>query len=181
MLIQGDLTNLRPIRRSDLKYIQSWINDPEVQYYAQEEYPFYFSPWLIKYIYYDGIHGQKKIFMIEDKKGNIIGELWLYPIDYIKKAAELVITIGRKEFRGSGYGKDVINTVKKYCFEDLMLDSICLKVFSFNTRAIRCYKSCGFRMIGRIPKKVVRFGMKYDELVMEVAARGRDVTTTQET
>lgn len=167
MFIQGSMTNLRPIRKGDLKYIQSWINDPEVQYFAQEEYPYYFNQWLIRYIYNDGINGKRMIFIIEDKKGNVIGELWLYPIDYVKKVAELVITIGRKELRGKGYGKDVINTIKRYCFEELKLDSIYLKVFSFNTRAIRCYKACGFNTIGRIPHKVVRNGMKYDELVME--------------
>lgn len=168
MVIRGSLTNLRPIKRSDLKYIQSWINDPEVQYYAQEEYPFYYSPWMVKYIYRDGINGRRMIFMIEDKNGNVIGELWLYPIDFKRKVAELVITIGKKELRGIGYGRDVINTAKKYCFGELGLESIYLKVFSFNSRAINCYKSCGFKAIGRIPQKVVRYGIKYDEIVMEV-------------
>lgn len=168
MLIQGSLTNLRPIRKGDLKYIESWINDPEVQYYAQEEYPFYFNSWLVRYIYNEGIKGNRLIFMIEDKEGNVIGELWLYPIDYNKKVSELVITIGRKNLRGKGYGKDVIDAVKKYCFEQLGINSIFLKVFSFNTRAINCYKSCGFKVIGRVPKKIIRYGMRYDELVMEL-------------
>jgi RimJ/RimL family protein N-acetyltransferase len=158
---------MRPIKKCDLKYIQSWINDPEVQFFAQEEYPYYFNAWLVRYIYSDGLDGKKMIFMVEDKKGNIIGEIWLYPIDYTKKSAELVITIGRKELRGKGYGRDVINTIKRYCFEELKLDSIYLKVFAFNTRAIRCYKSCGFNVIGRIPQKVIRNGIRYDELVME--------------
>lgn len=168
MVIQGSLTKLRPIRKNDLKHIQGWINDAEVQYYAQEEFPFYFNTWLIKYIYNDGINGKRKIFMIEDNKDNVIGELWLFPIDFTKKTTELVITIGRKELRGIGYGKDVINTIKKYCFNELLLERIYLKVFSFNVRAINCYKSCGFRISGKIPLKVSRYGVKYDELIMEL-------------
>jgi len=168
MVIEGNITKLRPIKKGDLKYIQSWINDSEVQYYAQEEYPFHFNSWLIKYIYNDGINGKRQIFIIEDKNQNVIGELWLFPIDLYKKTAELVITIGKKESRGLGYGKDVINAVEKYCFEKLGLETIYLKVFSFNARAISCYKACGFKVIGKIPGKVVRFGIKYDELVMEI-------------
>lgn len=168
MVLEGRLTLLRPIRKSDLKHIESWINDMEVQYYAQEEYPFYFEPWLVKHMYGDGIKGKKQIYIIEDKFKNVIGELWLYPIDYVKRTAELIITIGKRELRGRGYGKDAINTIKKYCFENLKLESIYLKVFSFNSRAINCYKACGFKIIGKIPGKVVRYGTRFDEYIMEV-------------
>lgn len=168
MRLEGNLTTLRPITKSDLKYIQTWINDVEVQYFAQEEFPFYYEPWLVKYMYGDGIKGKRMIFMIEDKKKNVIGELWLFPIDYKRKTAELVITIGSREHRGRGYGRDVIKNIMKYCFEELGLESIYLKVFSFNTRAIKCYKACGFKVVGRIPAKVVRYGVHYDEYIMEV-------------
>ncbi|MDI6618221.1 MAG: GNAT family protein [Clostridiales bacterium] len=168
MVIKGEITNLRSIRKSDLNYIQKWINDLEVQFYAQEEYPFFYDPWFIKYMYNDGIKGKRLIFMIEDKDGDVIGELWLFPMDYIKKTTELVITIGKKELRGIGYGKDAINTAKKFCFNHLRFNSIYLKVFSFNIRAIRCYKSCGFKIVGIIRDRVIRNGMKYDEFVMEL-------------
>lgn len=167
-MLEGKLTCIRPIRKSDLQYIQSWINDPEVQYYAQEEFPMYFEPWMVKYMYSDGIKGNRMIFMIEDKAGSVIGEVWLFPIDFKRKNAELVITIGRQELRGRGYGKDVINTIKTYCFNILKLESIYLKVFSFNTRAINCYKACGFKLIGKIPNKVTRYSVQYDEYIMEV-------------
>jgi RimJ/RimL family protein N-acetyltransferase len=167
-MLSGKLVNLRPIRRSDLKFISSWINDADVQYYSQEEYPCYFSPWVIKCIYSEGIKGKKYIFIIEDKAGNIIGEIWLDPIYLYNGSAELAIIIGRKEYRGRGYGKDVIDTVKKYCFKELNLNSILLKVFAFNIRAINCYKACGFKIIGRCKKNVTRNGAVYDELIMEV-------------
>lgn len=167
-MLEGKLVNLRLIRKSDLNHIQRWINDPEVQYYSQEEYPFYFDSLLIKKIYSEGIRGRRYILIMEDKAGNVIGELWLYPMDMIKKITELVIIVGRGDLRGKGYGKDAINTVKKFCFENLKLESIYLKVFSFNTRAINCYLACGFNIIGKSPRKVKRNGVEYDELVMEL-------------
>jgi len=167
-MIDGKLVNLRLIRKDDLKHIQQWINDLEVQYYSQENYPVYFNAALVKKIYSEGINRRRYIFMIEDKNGEVVGELWLYPIDLSRKVAELVIIIGKKDARGKGYGKDAINTIKEYAFKTLGLNSIYLKVFAFNIRAIKCYKACGFNVVGRNSKKVVRFGVKYDELIMEV-------------
>lgn len=167
-MLEGSLTTLRLIEKSDLKYIREWINDAEVQYYSQEQYPCFFDYWMVKAIYNDGIRRKKYIFIIEDKQKNIIGELWLNALDREKKTAELIIVIGTKEFRSRGYGRDAINTIKRFCFEDLGLKSIYLKVFEFNTRAINCYKSCGFRIIGRGKRKVIRSGIEYDELIMEV-------------
>lgn len=167
-MLEGKLVNLRLIRKDDLQYIQKWINDLEVQYYSQEKYPVYFNQALVKRIYSEGINGKRYIFIMEDKSGQVVGELWLYPIDFTKKIAELVIIIGRKDVRGKGYGRDAINTIKEYAFKNIGLKSIYLKVFSFNTRAIKCYKACGFAVIGRNSKKVTRFGIKYDELIMEL-------------
>jgi len=167
-MLEGRIVNLRLIKKSDLKYIQSWINDLEVQYYSQEEYPLYFNSFVIKRIYDEGLKGKRYIFIIEDKSGRVIGELWLYPIDLNKKITELVIVIGRKDYRSKGCGRDAINTIKEFCFNGLKLEVIYLKVFSFNMRAINCYKYCGFKIIGTSPKKVSRFGVEYDELIMEV-------------
>jgi RimJ/RimL family protein N-acetyltransferase len=167
-MLEGKLVNLRPIEKRDLKYIKEWINDYEVQYYSQEQFPFYFNNWIIRNIYKDGIKGKKPIFIIEDKHSNVIGELWLESMNRNRGTTELVIIIGRNEYRSKGYGRDAINTIREFCFERLGLESIYLKVFSFNERAINCYKSCGFRIIGRGDKKVVRYGVQYDELVMEL-------------
>ncbi|KPU45288.1 putative acetyltransferase YhhY [Oxobacter pfennigii] len=167
-MLKGKLVNIRWIKNSDLKYIFEWINDPEIQFFAQEDYPITFNQWHVRRIYSDGIKGKRYVFIIEDKTGYVIGELWLYPIDLRKKMAELVIVIGRKNFHGRGYGKDAINTIKKYCFEKLKLEAIYLKVFSFNRKAINCYLSCGFKTIGKGVKKVLRGDRYFEELIMEL-------------
>lgn len=169
MYIEGQQTILRQITFNDLKHIQGWINDLEVQYYAQEEFPLYFNYYDIKKIYQDGINGKKIIFIIEDKNNIPIGELWLFPIDIPKKVCELIITIGSKDYRSKGYGMDAILSAKKICFEILKLNKIYLKVFSFNIRAIKCYKKCGFKVIGNLKRKVSRYGVKYNIILMELS------------
>lgn len=167
-MLEGNLTRLRLIEKDDLKYIREWINDPEVQYYSQEQYPSFFDYWMVKAIYSDGIKRKIYIFIIEDKQKNIIGELWINALDRKRRTAELIIVIGRREFRSRGYGRDAIETIKKFCFDELSLKSIYLKVFEFNTRAINCYKACGFKIIGKGNRKVIRAGIEYNELIMGV-------------
>ena len=168
-MLKGKLVSLRPIIKSDLKFIRSWINDEDIQYYSQEQYPCYFNHYIITCIYNEGIKGKKIIFIIEDLSGEPIGEIWLDPVYIYNKTAELSIVIGKKEYRGKGYGKDAIDTMKNYCFKELNISSIYLKVFAFNIRAINCYKACGFKVIGRCNKMVIRSGIKYDELIMKLS------------
>lgn len=58
--------------------------------------------------------------------------------------AYLSITIGDKEMRGKGYGREAINLMKKFCFDELCVQSVHLEVLDTNEQAIKCYKSAGF-------------------------------------
>lgn len=53
------------------------------------------------------------------------------------------ITIG-KQFRNRGYGKEVINLIKEYLFEEENAKSIKLEVEVDNEIAINCYSNSGF-------------------------------------
>jgi RimJ/RimL family protein N-acetyltransferase len=50
----------------------------------------------------------------------------------------------------------------------LELDEIELFVLDFNERARRCYRSCGFREVTRIPSDVFEGGRRADDVVMAV-------------
>ena len=48
------------------------------------------------------------------------------------------------------------------------LHSIKLQVMSFNERALKCYKKCGFKEIGRIRENSFINGKYYDTIVMDI-------------
>jgi [ribosomal protein S5]-alanine N-acetyltransferase len=58
--------------------------------------------------------------------------------------------------------------VVQYAFGSLGLQRLDLAVLEFNERAIRCYKRCGFRVIGRAWEVVVIDGEPHHDVLMEI-------------
>lgn len=76
--------------------------------------------------------------------------------------------IGDEENRNNGYGQDTLNLLLDYGFNYLNLKNIMLKVFSFNERAINCYKKVGFKEIGRRRQSYYLKGKFYDDVYMDI-------------
>jgi len=76
--------------------------------------------------------------------------------------------IGEKAYWSQGHGTDAVRLLLRYGFNELNLNRICLHVYSFNTRAIRCYEKAGFVLEGRLRQDVFHHGEYADALVMSV-------------
>jgi RimJ/RimL family protein N-acetyltransferase len=80
----------------------------------------------------------------------------------------LGIIIGDKGHWGRGYGSDAIGALLRWAFDNLNLNRIHLTVWSYNTRAIRCYEKCGFRHEGIMRQARYYDGQYHDEWVMAI-------------
>ena len=78
------------------------------------------------------------------------------------------IFIGEKEGRDRGIGTEAINLILEYGFNYLNLNSIKLDVMEFNSRAIACYKKCGFKEMGRRRQCNYINGKYYDTILMDI-------------
>ena len=108
-------------------------------------------------------------FGIISKEGDeLIGFCGFSCVDLIHENAELKIFIGDKKNRGQGYGKEAIKLLLDYGFNNLNLNNIMLKVFSFNKKAIKLYESLGFKKFGIRHKTYCFKSQFYDEIYMEV-------------
>lgn len=67
-----------------------------------------------------------------------------------------------------GYGSDALKVLNKFIFEEVNMNKIKLSAFSFNHRAIACYKKVGFQEEGRLKKEIYRNGKYHDEIVMAI-------------
>lgn len=65
------------------------------------------------------------------------------------QAAWLSINIGDKDFKGHGYGTEVMQLLLKVCFQTLGVYSVHLDVLEANKAGVKCYEKCGFRVSGR--------------------------------
>lgn len=108
---------------------------------------------------------QFAIVRLEDDK--LIGNCGFQEIDQLRQCADVGLFIGDEENRNKGYGQDVLKLLLDYGFNYLNFNNIMLRVFSFNERAINCYKKVGFKEIGRRRQAYYLNGRFYDQVYMD--------------
>lgn len=108
------------------------------------------------------------IFLIE--KDQYIGNIELKVISHIARRGSLGIVIFNQNYWGKGFGAEAIELLLDFGFSVLNLNTIELEVFSFNKRALACYKKVGFIEIGR--KRDAHFisGQYHDIILMDISA-----------
>jgi RimJ/RimL family protein N-acetyltransferase len=73
----------------------------------------------------------------------------------------LSIALG-PDFHGKGYGKDAMQLLVHYGFNELNLHRLQLTVFSYNEGAIKLYDSIGFKHEGTFREFLKRDGKRHD-------------------
>ena len=73
----------------------------------------------------------------------------------------LSIALG-PDYQGKGYGKDAMQLLVNYGFNELNLHRLQLTVFSYNAGAIKLYDSIGFKHEGTFREFLKRDGKRHD-------------------
>jgi len=153
MFCKGEKTNLRSIKPTDFSKIIKWQKNELLKQYIGNKLPTSIKECEIRYLASSNL--LNRIFGIEDKNGNFIGEIEINHIKWKDKQAELFLYIGEKDLWGKGYGCDALKTFLNYIFNEKKFKYIYLRVYEHNTRAIKCYEKCGFKKRG-----ILRFNKK---------------------
>jgi len=172
IFIKGKLVALRNKLAEDAELDYSWRVDPELaaldattplrMTYASflriaEDEIRYPVPW-------------SKRFAIETLEGTMIGNCMYYDIDYARGQAEMGILIGDREYWNLGYGSDAVETLVTHIFTDTTLNRIYLHTLSWNIRAQKSFKKCGFVELGPVTKA------GYDFIMMELVKESWQAT-----
>ena len=168
--LRGEKVGLAVMEKSDLEAFRGWISDPEVSVFLG---PAFWRTYTREdeEEWYERTRKEQRtvvfsLMTLPEEK--LIGNTSLFDIDAMNGRAELGIFIGDKEYWGKGYGTEATMLMLDYGFNALNLHSISLRVYSFNTRAIKCYEKAGFKMAGRLREAVLRVGERHDELFMDL-------------
>jgi RimJ/RimL family protein N-acetyltransferase len=97
-----------------------------------------------------------------------IGNVSLRDVNQLNGSAELAIVVSAPGRLGKGYGTDAVNAILDFGFGELRLERIELRVFDYNTRAVRSYEKSGFQTDA--VQRHARFhrGVLHDVLVMSI-------------
>jgi RimJ/RimL family protein N-acetyltransferase len=99
---------------------------------------------------------------------SFIGHIRLDKVDTTDRRASLAIGIDDAGCIGKGLGPEAINLVQRFAFDQLKLHRLSLRVLAFNTRAIRAYEKCGFKVEGKEREAALVDGKWHDDVIMGI-------------
>jgi len=167
----GTKCYLSPCNLEDVLKWAEWFNDLEVTIPLGDEAYTPSSADGERKVIENIIKNKNHIFsIVELETDTLIGRCMLFDIDQVNRRAMLGIVIGEKGHWGKGQGQEAIKLLLDYGFNLLNLNSIMLGTFSFNERAINCYKKVGFKEIGKRRQARIIGSKKYDAVLMDILA-----------
>ena len=163
----GDRIYLSPRNIEDVEKFTEWMNDFEVTDYTGRSGQLMSLEGERKYLL-EKANPEATFSIITTEEDKLIGSVGLENINHINRTATLGIFIGDKEHLSKGYGTEAIRLLLDYGFNYMNLHSIQLQLMSFNERALKCYKKCGFKETGRIRENRFINGKYYDTIAMDI-------------
>lgn len=100
----------------------------------------------------------------------LVGYVVLYDIYWNLQVASVGIAIGDPADRGRGYGRDGMELILRYAFNELNLYRVALTVLARNTAARRMYEAAGFQLEGMMRANDFRDGVRGDDVMMSILA-----------
>ncbi|MCD6122562.1 MAG: GNAT family N-acetyltransferase [Spirochaetales bacterium] len=166
--IVGEKCYLSPINVNDLEIYTKWLNDLGVVKYLS------FHSKMISLLTekeaLEKLSGGQSYAIITKERDELIGNCGLMDIDHLNRNCEAGIFIGNKDYWGKGYGTEALSLLISYSINYLNIRNFILRVYSFNTRAIKSYKKIGFKEIGRRRKSLIMENREYDIVYMDLLA-----------
>ncbi len=164
---EGRLVCLRPITKDDTELVVKWRNNPRVRdnfVYREVFTSEIHENWLENYVFTGKV---VQMIICEKADHRPIGSVYLKYNDAEKKEAEYGIFIGEDDAIGKGFGSEVARLATEYAREELNIERVMLRAFSYNEVAIRSYENAGFVKYMDLPAVECSDGFKSDMILME--------------
>ena len=156
---------LRLMTYEDTDFIVSWRNSDEVRrnfiyqaLFTRESH----ENWIKTMIETGKV---VQLMICETDTDRPVGSVYIRDIDRTHQKAEYGIFIGAAEARGKGYGTAAAKLMIQYCFGELQLHRLFLRVYADNMQAIRSYEKAGFVKEAHLRDDVCIDG-KYRDIVL---------------
>ena len=136
---------LRPYQSSDYDEIRTWTSDERAHVMwcaGRFPYPMTREGFEDQLAFLTQRSGDR-FFTAVGEGGEVIGFFGLMIKPDVRKAL-LKFVIVSPEYRGKGYGHEMISLAVVIIFEKEDVDSVQLTVFSSNPAAFHCYSAAGF-------------------------------------
>lgn len=167
-MLKGENIYLRLMEEKDVPYRVKWINDPEIRYTLNFDYPISeigTKKWL------HGVAGnptRRDFIACDVETDKPIGYGGLLGIDIKNGKAESYMGIGEKNLHGKGVGFEIRKILLDYAFNELDLNKVYAYVWKENTPMIKLNEKVGFQIEGLLRQDILSHGEKRDRYIMGI-------------
>lgn len=174
--LRGDRVSLRTVEEEDVAFVRDAVNDPRVwKALGGQHTPTNLA--MERKFFEDASRDESVVGFVvttdggEPGDGARVGAVELDPIEWDRSRAEVAFWIA-PDHQGVGYGRDAVETVVGYVFDQLGLHKLAAEALATNEASTRLLESLGFVEEGRLREEeyvdgtwvdVVRYGMLADE------------------
>ncbi|MEW5825330.1 MAG: GNAT family protein [Candidatus Bipolaricaulota bacterium] len=109
----------------------------------------------------------------------LIGTVGLFDVEWANRTAWVGIGLGERSDWGHGYGREAMQILVDYAFEELNLHRLQLTVIDYNPRAIAMYEHLGFVHEGTYREFGERDSKRYDLLLYGLLRTDRRESTAK--
>ena len=167
-MIIGKSCLLRPLEFADLELLRVWSNNTEISKMlggwhfpvSQVEHEEWFKSNLNNFL--------NRRFAIE-VEGKMIGTANLVQINWKDRNAFHGTMIGDTSHRGKGIGKEVVDLIMHYSFNELGLNRLDGDIISTNSQSLHLYtQKCGWEIEGRQKDWYFRDNAWHDRILVGI-------------
>lgn len=171
MLI-GDTVCLGPVLAGDAPPLFNWCNTLALAHANGGYRPMSearFNGWLAEF----ANDPTRVLFALRERAGlRLMGYLQLTDIQAAARVAELGVLIGDPADQGRGFGQAAVALAVGFCWRDLNLQRLTLRVIGDNPRAVRAYAKAGFAVEGVMRRAAYADGAHRDVTIMGLLREG---------
>ena len=168
-MFTSDRIHLRKVKENDADTYHKWRNNHNVMESTSLELDDYTLEDTQQFIQMIVNSDASKSYIIQHiENEEPIGIVSLINVDFKNRNAECIIDIGNEDYWGKGYGTEAMKLLLQYCFLELNLHKVYLKVISFNERALHLYERLGFKKEGEQKEQLFRNGKWHGIILMSL-------------
>ncbi len=165
-MLQGERIYLRLMEEWDVPFKVKWVNDSEVRYALNFDYPISevgTRQWLNKV----ALDNSRRDFIVCLRETDQqIGYCGFLDVDLRALKAEIYIGIGEKDYLGQGLAQEIRTVQLDYGFGELGLNKIYSYIWTENKAMIHINKKFGFAVEGILRQDVFSHGEYRDRVIM---------------
>lgn len=163
--MQGGRVYLTPLQLGNIHTHFAWNNDPELNYYDSEipHVEETFREFKNRFEHFLFHRTADQDFEIHTLDGALIGVAYLSKVDLHNRHCLMGITIGDRAYWGKGYGREVVDLVLRYCFEEANMHRVTAEAFEYNDAWRRLVQWAGFEIEGTEREYLRRDGRFWDK------------------